>query len=379
MKIVTTEELINYKILPFDIYSEFGERIFESGEVLTPGKLLQLKNLNVIYRDEKETLDILPEFQEEKTYKEKLNNKFKLQQDINNDQVEQLENKVDVINNITQNISLTPTNSTEASTQLTTRQDIPIEEYIRNYKSSVNKYSIIQPQEQNLIKATFFGMREGLSGRTVSSSNKIINNLHKEVLEKIVYGVEDITFPSQLMLLGDYDDCHSLNVAILSGILAKKMGLSETKVADTVKAGLLHDIGKSQIDNTLFKKKAPTNQEQRLIQEHTHIGYKILKYDFKFNERICLVALEHHENNDGSGYPAHKSGDLISKESQIVHICDYYDNLTSHKTTHAIQNGKDALKVLLELGTRYFDAEALYKFIHMFSYNDTVKFEDMIL
>ena len=56
---VTTEELINYKILPFNIYSEFGEKIFSAGENLTPGKLLQLKHLNVLYRDEEETLDII--------------------------------------------------------------------------------------------------------------------------------------------------------------------------------------------------------------------------------------------------------------------------------------------------------------------------------
>ena len=61
MKTITTEELVNYKILPFNLYSEFGEKLFVSGEILTPGKLLQLKHLNVIYRDDEEELDILPE------------------------------------------------------------------------------------------------------------------------------------------------------------------------------------------------------------------------------------------------------------------------------------------------------------------------------
>ena len=46
MKIVSTEELINYKILPYNIYSEFGEKLFAAGEILTPGKLLQLKHIN---------------------------------------------------------------------------------------------------------------------------------------------------------------------------------------------------------------------------------------------------------------------------------------------------------------------------------------------
>jgi len=52
MKIVSPEELINYKILPYNIYSEFGEKLFAAGEVLTPGKLLQLKHMSILYRDD---------------------------------------------------------------------------------------------------------------------------------------------------------------------------------------------------------------------------------------------------------------------------------------------------------------------------------------
>ena len=75
MKVVTTEELTKYKILPFDIYSEYGERIFESGEILTPGKLMQLKNLDKLFRDDDFTLDILPEPEEKEEEKEKTSKK----------------------------------------------------------------------------------------------------------------------------------------------------------------------------------------------------------------------------------------------------------------------------------------------------------------
>ena len=52
MKTISTEELINNKVLPYNIYSEFGEKLFAAGEILTPGKLLQLRHLNVLYRDD---------------------------------------------------------------------------------------------------------------------------------------------------------------------------------------------------------------------------------------------------------------------------------------------------------------------------------------
>ena len=74
-----------------------------------------------------------------------------------------------------------------------------------------------------------------------------------------------------------------------------------------------------------------------------------------------------------------KSGDLIAKESQVISICNSFDNLSFNRTPHLVKNSKDAIRALLEMGTKSFMPEALYTFIHMFSYNDTMNFEDMIL
>ena len=60
MKIVLTGELINHKILPYNIFSEFGEKLFAAGEVLTPGKLLQLRHIDTLYRDEEVNVGIEP-------------------------------------------------------------------------------------------------------------------------------------------------------------------------------------------------------------------------------------------------------------------------------------------------------------------------------
>ena len=116
-----------------------------------------------------------------------------------------------------------------------------------------------------------------------------------------------------------------------------------------------------------------------MLQLHTNIGYKMLSQEMKMPENIALIALEHHENNDGSGYPMGKSGDLISKESKIVHVCNYFDNLSFNRTPYLVKNSKDAVRTMLKLGTKFFMPEALYTFINMFSYNDTENFEDMVL
>jgi len=155
--------------------------------------------------------------------------------------------------------------------------------------------------------------------------------------------------------------------------------LSENIIFDVVLAGLLHDIGKTRLPHELLKKSNLTYQQQKLIQDHTKIGYKIIKIEMNLPENIAKVALDHHEHNDGSGYPNGKSGERINTESRIVSVSSYFDDLTFNRTSYKVKNTKEALRVMLSTGTKRFSAEALYTFIHMFSYNDTVNFEEMVL
>ena len=89
--------------------------------------------------------------------------------------------------------------------------------------------------------------------------------------------------------------------------------------------------------------------------------------------------MEHHENNDGSGYPQGLSSDYISEYSQIVNVANYYDNLAFNRTHNMVTNNKEALRTMLEVGTKKFSAKMLYTFIHMFNYDDSKSFKDMVV
>ena len=182
-------------------------------------------------------------------------------------------------------------------------------------------------------------------------------------------------YKSQLKIIGEYDDIHGLNVAIMAAALTIKMKMTESEVNDIVLAALLHDIGKTRIDESILKKTNLSTQDVNLLNLHTQIGYKILHKDFHLSEPICKVALEHHENNDGSGYPYGISGDLIGLPSQIVNICNFYDNLTSERLNYPVKNTKDALKIILEIGSKNFLSGILYTFINMTNYNDSRPFK----
>lgn len=351
MKTVSTEELINHKILPYNIYSEFGEKLFSAGEILTPGKLLQLRHINVLFRDDEiqETDEIEPKPEEKTEPKE-----------------------------VEKNDIIVETFDMKPSTIL--RNKLSVDDIdIMSYKGPINKKAKIDPQTQLKIKAFYNKILEMMNEKPPLEMLGMFANIRDKIMQDIISESNEVFLSSQLKLLGEYNRCHALNTAILSGAVAKKMGLSESTINDVVLAGLLHDIGKSTISPEILNKSNLTAQEQKTLQDHTKIGYKIIKIKMELPENIAKVALEHHENNDGSGYPNGKSGEKISVESRILSVCNYFDNLTSNRTGFKVRNTKEALRVMLGMGTQRFSAEALYTFIHMFSYNDTVNFEEMIL
>jgi putative nucleotidyltransferase with HDIG domain len=357
MKKVSTEELIDQKILPYNIYSEIGEKLFAAGEIITPGKLLQLRHINVLYRDEIKTTEIstaIPKPVEQPKI------------------VKSPEPIAPPSNVIVETFDMKPSSISKNKLSV---DDIDI----LSYKGLINKKAKIEPQTQLKIKAFYSQILDMLEDKPPLEMLGMFANVRDKIVQDILSETNEVFLSSQLKLLGEYNKCHALNTAILSGAVAKKMDLPETNIYEIVLAGLLHDIGKSKIPLDLLVKNNPSNAEQKTIQEHTRIGYKIIKNEMELPENIAKVALDHHEKNDGSGYPAGKSGESINVETQIISVCNYFDNLTSNRTEYKVKNTKEALRVMLGIGTQEFYANALYTFVHMFSYNDTVNFEEMIL
>lgn len=381
MKVVSTEELINHKILPYNIYSEFGEKLFAAGEVLTPGKLLQLKHMDILYRDDEiQVFDVEPAADSDslaersETDLQPADETFEHVEQI--EHVKPIEVKPPTVRE-NKNLVVEVFDMKPARIQ---RNKLSVDDIdILNYKGPINKKSTIDPQTQLKIKAFYTKILGMMDERPPIEMLGMFANVRDKIIQDILSESREILLSSQLKLLGEYSKCHALNTAILSGAVAKKMEMPENQIYDIVLAGLLHDIGKTRITPEILTKTNLVAQEQKILQDHTKIGYKIIKTEMDLPESIARVALDHHENNDGSGYPNGKSGDRINIESKIVNVCNYFDNLTSNRTHHQIKNTKDALRVMLELGTQRFSAEELYTFVHMFSYNDVVNFEEMLL
>jgi HD-GYP domain-containing protein (c-di-GMP phosphodiesterase class II) len=129
---------------------------------------------------------------------------------------------------------------------------------------------------------------------------------------------------------------HSVNVAIISRVCGGWLGITDEKELDVLTmCGLYHDIGKSLVPHSILTKPGPLNAEEfGRMAEHPLLGYNLLS-DLPIDRRIKLAALQHHERNDGSGYPYGLTKDFINPFSKIVAITDVYDAMTADRVYRA--------------------------------------------
>jgi HD-GYP domain-containing protein (c-di-GMP phosphodiesterase class II) len=125
---------------------------------------------------------------------------------------------------------------------------------------------------------------------------------------------------------------HSERVALLSRHLATKLSIPDTEVEHVYMAGLLHDVGKIGIPESVLQKTGRlTVEEFEQIKKHPLIGARILD-DVKQLEDIIPGVLHHHERYDGNGYPAGLRGRDIPLMGRVICLADCFDAMTSNRT-----------------------------------------------
>ncbi|TNJ62685.1 HD-GYP domain-containing protein [Paenibacillus hemerocallicola] len=129
----------------------------------------------------------------------------------------------------------------------------------------------------------------------------------------------------------DYRFKHSIGVAFMSAVLGRWLGMDEKEVALLATAASLCDIGTIKLPSSLVNKTSELlPHEHEIMKQHTTLGYDMLKQS-GVEERVAIVALQHHEREDGSGYPAKLKGPEIDRFGKIVALSDVYLALVSER------------------------------------------------
>ena len=154
---------------------------------------------------------------------------------------------------------------------------------------------------------------------------------------------------------------HVKRVAHYSKILATHYGLSEEESELLKQASPMHDIGKVAIPDAVLNKPGRFNEEERKIMDtHAFLGYQMLnKSEKKLLKVASIVAHEHHEKWDGSGYPRGLSGENIHIYGRITAIADVFDALGSDRVYKKAWENERIFKLFKEERGKHFEPKLI--------------------
>ncbi|HVO62610.1 MAG TPA: HD-GYP domain-containing protein [Terriglobales bacterium] len=169
---------------------------------------------------------------------------------------------------------------------------------------------------------------------------------------------------NQLLDLKDINTgVHSTRLAEWAIRVARKLSISEEHLYQVEVAALLHDIGKVGVPDSILKKRGPlTSEERALINRHPEYSWSILRL-FPGLEAASLYALHHHENVDGTGYPAGLTKEDIPLVARIICVIDAYDAMVSNRCYRKGLPHEEAIRRLMQSSGTQFDTEVVSVFV----------------
>ncbi|MBU0516214.1 MAG: HD domain-containing protein [Proteobacteria bacterium] len=223
-----------------------------------------------------------------------------------------------------------------------------------DYIKEVTEEVIDDPEVSTKIKAEIVYdnaaqiVREAMAEPRLGHNIEVGQQYVKTVVRFVTEMPEAIECLAEMMVIDYSVYTHSVNVCLLNAAFAHFLGLPNDKVNDIGLGGLLHDVGKNKIPETILKKPAKLDQEEwELIKSHPASGFRLLRKSVRLAPDTLRMIYQHHENFDGTGYPRGLKHEQISTPSRIIRLIDAYDAITAQRCYKAAVPPFKAIKVML--------------------------------
>ena len=300
MRKLPISELIPGMITADDVYNYSNQIILPKGMVLTDLSITRLEFYSIIsVKIEDDSVDVAPNFLEDLSYREK--------------------------------IMTSPA----------------FHQFKQNFENTVDTFS------------------ETLSDIVIKNDESGFDHIW-QMFEAMSNNVSSLFIFDALQNLRNYDDvtfAHCLNVGLLCNLFAQWLNFSIEDQKIAVMSGLLHDIGKTAIQEDIIKKPSKlTDDEYAAVQTHPLEGFRILR-NFNIDKHIKNAALMHHEKCDGSGYPQGLKADDIDPFAKIVAIADVYDAMTSARIYRGPLCPFHVIEIFEQEGLQKYDPNYIITFL----------------
>lgn len=217
-------------------------------------------------------------------------------------------------------------------------------------------------------RAMFHGKKIGRNKSVVFKEDVSINKtLDEEANEKIrdAHVASIYALAATIDAKDHYTYGHSSNVAAISAALAKEANFSETDIETVQNAGLLHDIGKVGIpESVLSKPGVLTEEEMDIMKSHVIQSINIIKHIPNLLETVPVI-VSHHERYDGQGYPRGIKGEQIPILGRVICIADSFDAMTTDRPYRKGLSIEQAIYELNKNKAKQFDPILVDIFVNM--------------
>ena len=194
-----------------------------------------------------------------------------------------------------------------------------------------------------------------------------LDELHRKVggaLERIWNQDVDSEFAKALT--------HGMLVSNVAYLVSRELNMTEEECEQAAMAGMVHDIGKLQLGAyvDVELKNYMRIDQMRYDRTHPTLGYALLM-ERDFDEKVCDAILYHHENYDGTGYPANLAGEDIPYLARILRVCDVFAALISERPYREAFDIDTAIELMID-EVRHFDMRIFLAFQRVVQSNELI-------
>lgn len=146
---------------------------------------------------------------------------------------------------------------------------------------------------------------------------------------------------------------HSVNVALISVMIAVELNMDQTSLYNLTLGGLLHDVGKLLVPMTIIQKNTSLSEaEMNLVRKHSELGMSLVAGCGLCSDCMAVI-MQHHERLDGSGYPYGLKSDDIHPLAKIAMIADVLDAITSYRPYRPARSIDEAISLIKQEGDKF--------------------------